>query len=137
MKGDEILRLIPQRPPVVMVDSLYAISDDGSETGLSISPDCIFCRDGFLTESGLIEHAAQSAAVIAGYGFYKKGDAPHIGLIAEIRNFSVSSLPKAGDDLHTSLKLMCTVGGMSLVEFEIRDGKASVASGQLKIYIRG
>lgn len=65
-RGEKIFRLIPQRPPMVMVDVLYSANETGGRTGLTVSSANVFCINGFLTEPGLIEHSAQSAAAFAG-----------------------------------------------------------------------
>ena len=46
ISGEEILKLIPQRPPIVMVDTFCGIEDNSSYSGLTITSDNIFCQDG-------------------------------------------------------------------------------------------
>ena len=50
----DILQLIPQRPPIVMVSSFDGFDGKISLTTLAISPDNIFVADGKLQESGII-----------------------------------------------------------------------------------
>ena len=76
-RGEEVFRLIPQRPPMVMVDVLYSANETGGRTGLTVSSANVFCINGFLTEPGLIEHSAQSAAAFAGYRYFLAGEDPH------------------------------------------------------------
>lgn len=66
-QGEELFRLIPQRPPMVMIDRFYGIEEDTSWSGLTVTTDNLFCRDGVLQETGIIEHIAQSAAARVGY----------------------------------------------------------------------
>ena len=47
-RGDELFRLIPQRPPIVMIDRFYGIEENTSWSGLTVTPDNLFCRDGVL-----------------------------------------------------------------------------------------
>lgn len=136
LNGEGILDVIPQRPPVVMVDVLYAVSDDSADTGLTIDPECIFCRDGRLSEPGILEHSAQSAALFAGYGNYLKGEAPHLGYIAELKNFAILTLPQAGMSLRTHLSLAAVAMGMSLMKVDVKCNGELVASGQMKIYVK-
>ena len=66
--ADEIVEYIPQRPPIVMADAFYGIGEDGcARSGLTVCEDNIFVEEGALSECGLIEHIAQSAALRAGY----------------------------------------------------------------------
>ena len=57
--GKQLYDLIPQRPPIVMVDALYSAGDSEAETGLRIGEDNMFVAEGRLREPGLIEHIAQ------------------------------------------------------------------------------
>ena len=59
IQGEGIFTLIPQRPPIVMVDSFCGIENDCSYSGLTITADNIFCQDGKFQEAGVIEHIAQ------------------------------------------------------------------------------
>ena len=36
LAGDELLELIPQRPPIVMVDRFFGMDQNGSYTGLKV-----------------------------------------------------------------------------------------------------
>ena len=66
--GEEILEYIPQRPPVVMVDTFYGIDERGcARSGLTVTADNLLVADGVLDECGIVEHIAQSAALRAGY----------------------------------------------------------------------
>ena len=41
-RGDELFRLIPQRPPMVMIDRFYGIEENTSWSGLTVTPDNLF-----------------------------------------------------------------------------------------------
>lgn len=134
-KGEKIFRLIPQRPPMTMVDTLFSAGETGAETGLTIEPDNVFCIDGRLTEPGIIEHSAQSAAAFAGYRYYLAGEEPHIGLIGEIKSFRISCLPPVGESLRTAVTVLGEAMGMSLVKTETSAGGKIIAGGEIKIFI--
>ncbi len=74
ISGEGILNLIPQRPPIVMVDSFCGIEDNCSYSGLTVTDDNIFCQEGKLQEAGLVEHIAQSAAARIGYIYLQKNE---------------------------------------------------------------
>ena len=52
----DILQLIPQRPPIVMVTAFDGFDGNTSLTTFAIQPDNLFVADGKLQESGVIEH---------------------------------------------------------------------------------
>ena len=135
-RGEEIYQLIPQRPPIVMVDVVWFASDAGAKTGLTVLSDNIFVRDGVLREPGLIEHIAQSAAVFAGYGTFVRGEKPKLGFIGEIKDCELLSLPLVGSELHTDIQLVTEVGGIRLVRAEVRVQDTVAATCQMKIFLK-
>jgi predicted hotdog family 3-hydroxylacyl-ACP dehydratase len=66
---DSILELIPQRAPIVMVNEFVGIEGNVSRTRFAVYNENIFVDNGCLSECGLIEHIAQSAAARVGYIF--------------------------------------------------------------------
>ncbi len=135
-RGEEIYQLIPQRPPIVMVDVVWFASDTKAETGLTVLPDNIFVRDGVLCEPGLIEHIAQSAAVFAGYGTFVRGEKPKLGFIGEIKDCELLILPLVGSELHTEIRFVTEVGGIRLVHAEVRVQDIVAATCQMKIFLK-
>ena len=135
-KGDQIKEFILQREPIVMVDTLYNATEDGCITGLTILPDNLFCEDGFFTEPGLIEHIAQSASVFAGYSAKQKSRPAPVGFIGEVRKYEIVELPRAGDELITSIHILSEVMNISLLSAEIKIDDRIVAACQMKIFIK-
>lgn len=82
----EIIDLIPQREPIVMVDKFVGITNGISETQLTIKNDNIFVENDCFTEFGLIEHIAQSAAARVGYICKKENKPISIGYIGAAEN---------------------------------------------------
>lgn len=136
LSGEGIYNLIPQRPPIVMVDTFFEADAESAVTGLTILADNIFCLDNHLQESGLIEHVAQSAAAFAGYAPYTKGESPKLGFIGEVKKFKINRLPQVGETLHTTLKVLGEAAGVTLIAAETRVGEESVATCQMKIFIK-
>ncbi len=52
IQGEGILNLIPQRPPIVMVNSFFGIEENHSYSGLTVTADNIFCETRKLQEAG-------------------------------------------------------------------------------------
>ena len=106
LEGEGLYKLIPQRNPIVMVDTFFAADEEGAETGLHVQSGNLFCNEGLLREPGMIEHVAQSAAAFAGYAPFTKGESPKLGFIGEVKKFKIARLPKVGEFLHTSLRVL-------------------------------
>ena len=84
-EGEGIKELIPQRHPIMMVDTFYDATEMECNTGLTILKDNIFCENGSLLEPGIIEHIAQSASAHAGYKEkLKNSPNPPVGYIGEV-----------------------------------------------------
>ncbi|MGN0236125.1 MAG: hydroxymyristoyl-ACP dehydratase [Paludibacteraceae bacterium] len=138
-QGEEIKQLIPQREPIIMVD-MFAPGEQDNEaaaTGLTVAATNIFVQDDHLQEPGIIEHVAQSAAALAGYSTYQQGLPPQLGYIGEIKKFHIHRLPCVGDTLRTSLHVLGTAMGITLLAAEVRVADETVAEGQMKIFLKG
>ncbi len=136
LSGEAIYKLIPQRPPIVMVDTLVSATESEAHTALTVESDNIFCADGRLREPGLIEHIAQSAAAFAGFSTFQQGLAPKLGYIGEIKKLRIEALPAVGSTLQTTLRILGEAAGITLLEAETHVDDAVVASGQMKIFIK-
>ena len=134
--GNGILSLIPQRAPVIMLDTFYEGSETEASTGLTVQPDNIFCVNGQFTEPGLMEHIAQSASAHAGYKALCKQQSAPLGFIGEIKKFRVFRLPAIGEQLKTSVQVLSEVLNISLISAEIKSADEPIATCQMKIFIQ-
>lgn len=131
----DILELIPQRAPIVMVDRFLGIEDGISFTEFTVREDNVFLEDGCMTECGLIEHIAQSAAARVGYFFCSKGEKVPLGYIGAVNNLSVNMLPICGSVLSTAIGIVQEVMGITLIEAVCRTGDTLVATCRMKIFL--
>lgn len=138
MMDFEIEKLIPQRAPVVMVDELMEAEDDRAVTSLLIRKDNYFiAEDGCLSESGLIEHIAQSASAFAGYNALMNGaENPPVGYIGEVKKFRCYCRPQIGERLRTTVTVIAENDGVTLVKGETCVDGRTVADTQMKIFIK-
>lgn len=98
LQGEEIMEIIPQKPPFVMIDKLLYCDDKMTKTGFLVKKNTIFCDNGVFGEAGLIENIAQTVAVSSGYlNKDVEGDIP-VGYIAAIKRLKIFfcriSIPK-------------------------------------------
>lgn len=136
LSDDEILTLIPQRAPIVMVDRLFGVDDLYSYTGLTIQETNLFCKDNMLSECGVIEHIAQSAATRIGYIYARKNEPIPIGFIASVDKMTFHTIPSVGETLHTTLKVEQVVFDITMVSATVYAGEKLVAEGLLKIFLK-
>ncbi len=102
---------LPHRGTMLMVKDLLGIDDKSVSSGLPILESCIFVKDGYLTESGLIENAAQTSTAIVGQGFFSEDDVTGesnklVGYISAIKKVEVFHLPKIGEYIITRASLV-------------------------------
>ncbi|MBO7495794.1 MAG: hydroxymyristoyl-ACP dehydratase [Salinivirgaceae bacterium] len=131
-----ILDLIPQRPPMVMVDAFYGVEDGTSRSGLTVESGNIFCKGGVLREPGIVEHIAQSAAARAGYIFKMKNEPVPLGFIGSVDKLTIHRLPRVGNKLQTTISVMQEMGGLSLISAKTEDNEGPVAECRMKIFLK-
>jgi predicted hotdog family 3-hydroxylacyl-ACP dehydratase len=132
----DILTLLPQRPPFVMVDKLLLYDMGVTETSFRVHEDNIFCDDGRLSESGLIENIAQTCAAGIGYvNKYSYNDAIKLGFIGSIRNMEIFRLPQTGETLTTRICTVEEVFRMTLINAKVTIGQELITSAEMKIAI--
>lgn len=132
---DNILDLIPQRAPIVMVDEFLGIEDNMSRTRLTVREDNIFVNDGKLSECGLIEHIAQSAAARVGHIFKSKDMPIPIGYIGSVNDFTIASNPRTGDVISTEIKIIQEVMSITLIQASCRIDGNEIATCKMKIFL--
>lgn len=136
IRGEGIRELIPQRDPIIMVDTFYGATDDEADTGLTIADDNLFCSEGFFREPGLVEHIAQSASAFAGYQAKVKNEPTPLGFIGEVKKFRIHFLPRSGDELRTHIRIISEALGVSLLAAETMVNGEVAAQCQMKIFIK-
>lgn len=136
LSGDELLDLIPQRAPIVMVDRFFGMDDNGSYTGLKVEDSNLFCQGGQLDECGITEHIAQSAAVRVGYLYRCAGEKIPVGFIGSVNKMNFYALPQVGDELHTTIRVEQEIFDITLISATVQVNGTTVADGQLKIFLK-
>ncbi len=136
IEGKDILEFIPQRPPVVMVDKLLYAGTDKTISGLLIDENNIFFTNGSLSESGLVENIAQTAAV--GMGFLSKQESRKVpvGFIASIKDLKIFQLPVAGDEITTEVVVTNQVMDVSIVKGVVFNKGVVLAECEMRIFIK-
>jgi len=131
--ANNILKLIPQRPPFVFVDSLSGEENSNQfQSELLIKFDNPLLEGDFLAEAGIVEFVAQSMAAHIGYF---GGDEVKIGVIGSIKKLSVSKLPKIGDTIVAELVITNKVFNVTLFEAKILCNNEEIAFCEMKVAV--
>jgi len=132
---NDMLQYIPQRPPFVLVDALVDSNEHSTHSEFIVPANHVLVEDGRLSESGLLENIAQTAAARAGYASAKHGEPVHIGYIGAVKNFEVKALPLSGEKLDTKITVTNQIFDVTAVTGEISVKGMPIASCEMKIFI--
>lgn len=112
----DIKNYLPHLQPMLMVDAIEHICLERVLTHFNITNDCIFIKDNCLSESGLIENAAQTCSAISGQYYYNEEPSeasqnnPNvIGFISAIKKMILHELPQVGAKIQTEAHLVSQV----------------------------
>ena len=138
MDDFNILDLLPQRPPFIMVDKLTYYDPVVTKTVFIVCEDNLFCKDGKMEEAGMIENIAQSCA--ARMGFKEKTEPQRdgiikIGFIGMIKKMELFRNPLVGEVLDTTVEVKEEVFNSTLVETTVKVGEEMLATCEMKIYL--
>lgn len=132
----DILNLIPQRPPFVMVDELLHYDPILSNTRFLIKESNILVENGFLSESGITENMAQSCAARIGYvNKVINQSEVKIGFIGGVKNLVIHRLPLVGNFIYTDIEVVGEVMSMILVKAVVKELDDIIAECEMKIAI--
>jgi len=132
----DILELLPQKPPFVMVDAMTHFDEVITSTCLKVTADNIFVENDEFTDCGVIENIAQTCAARMGYiKKYLCSDGVKIGFLGSIKDFCFEELPKVGDELKTTVEVLSEVFSIILVNAKVETGGRIIASCEMKISI--
>ena len=134
--GEAIYELIPQRPPMVMVDTLIDSDEKTTLTAFTIKNDNLFVRGGIFRESGIIENMAQSGAVRAGYTSIKEKRSIPIGFIGGLKNLSIKKLPKVNDILFTEVNTVYELSDFILIYSRVENKGEIIADCEMKVFLQ-
>lgn len=134
----DIQDLLPQRPPILMVDRLLFVDEKSAETALEVCSGNIFVENGALKSYAIIENMAQTCAAQLGYCNRLEGDNNvRIGYIGAVKRMQVETAPKVGETLRTRMEVLQDFGDMKLASAESFVDNRRIAVAELTIALSG
>ena len=112
---EDIIPLIPQKPPFVTVGKLIYTDEHVTRSSFRIAAGNVFVKDNLFQEAGLLENIAQTAALRAGYTAHAQNKPVSVGYIGSVRNFEILNLPEIDDDIITEIKIETKVMGITVL----------------------
>lgn len=133
---EKISEYIPQKEPMVMIDTLDHCEGASTRTSFEIRENNLFVKDGALREPGIIENIAQTAAVKAGYEAKKQGAEPLVGFIGAIKDLQIYALPTVGTVLDTEVLIKTEVMNVTIIQGTSFCAGTKIAECEMKIFIQ-
>jgi predicted hotdog family 3-hydroxylacyl-ACP dehydratase len=131
---EDILSLIPQRPPFVMVDGVLYSDDLRMRTSFKVRRENVLVEEGRLREAGLVENIAQTAAAHAGTVAMREKKPVVVGYIGAVRNLEIMGLPSVGEELETEIEIGETVFDVIMIKGKVWCGEKLLAQCEMKIF---
>jgi predicted hotdog family 3-hydroxylacyl-ACP dehydratase len=137
MKPEEynIQELIPQRPPMVMIDKLTHSEEKTARGRLFIDESNAFCHEGHFQEAGLIEFIAQTAAAYEGYRQLSEQKEVKLGFIGSIKNLEIHSLPAVNSEIESEITVENELLGFTILTGKILQNNSVIAEGEMRIFL--
>jgi predicted hotdog family 3-hydroxylacyl-ACP dehydratase len=135
MLPEDILLLIPQRPPFVMVDKLLSSDKNSTLTAFRVTEENVLVVKGELSEAGLMENIAQTAAARAGYKAMMENKPVAVGYIGAVKNLEIFDLPKINDELVTEVKIEDRVFDITVISGTVRRNDIVMAHCEMNIFV--
>ena len=129
----DILTLIPQRRPFVMIDRLLHFDEVLTVAQFTVREDNIFVDNGHFSATGMMENIAQTCAGRIGYWNYINGRAIQLGFIGAVRGYTVHRTALLGETLVTSIRVKEEIFQMTLVDAVVKVGDEVIAECEMKI----
>ena len=131
----DVLTLLPQRPPFVMIDQLTHFDEVVTSTRFEVREDNLFMEaDGQLNSCALVENIAQTCAARMGYiNSYIIKDKVKLGFIGAIKRLEILRPARKGEVLSTIIEVMQEVGAVTMVNATVKVGEETLVTAEMKI----
>ncbi len=131
-----IKKLLPHREPMLMVDGLLYFDGKKAIAELTILESNIFIENNAFAETGLIEHMAQTAALMIGYKYENQNLPIKEGFIATIKNLKIEGLPNINDTISTEAIITYEMANMTNVTLVSKRHNEVLASAEMTLVLK-
>ena len=130
----DVLTLLPQRPPFVMIDCLTHFDEVLTTSRFGLRADNIFMEGEVLNSCALVENIAQTCAARLGYiNEYILKDKVKLGFIGDIKHLQVVRPARLGEVVTTEVEVVQEVLQMTLVKARVKVGEEGIVTADMKI----
>jgi len=133
--GEAAIALIPQKPPFTLVDTLLSASPTLFRSAFTVPAGHLLVAGGALLDAGVMENAAQTAALGMGHQAAQAGAAPPLGFIGAIARLSITGRALAGETVETTVEVKHEVMNARVLEAVSMCAGRPVATLELKVFL--
>jgi predicted hotdog family 3-hydroxylacyl-ACP dehydratase len=133
ISGFDILDLIPQRPPMKMIDALVSAGEKSARGHLFIQESNLFSEKGVLAEPGIVEFIAQTAAAYTGYKNKTTDREVREGYIGAIKNLVIYELPKINSRIESEIVVENEIVGYTIITGRVYQDNRLLAECEMRI----
>jgi predicted hotdog family 3-hydroxylacyl-ACP dehydratase len=133
---ENILPLIPQKPPFVMVGKLLSVVENTARSSYRINAGNVFVKDNLFQEAGLLENMAQTAALGAGYVAKTENKPVALGYIGGVKDLEIFDLPKVNDELITEITIENRILSVSVISGKVWHNENLIAQCEMKLFTK-
>src|ERR1700744_199814 len=132
---ENIIPLIPQKPPFVMVGKLLYTDVELTRSSFKVNGDNVFVKDNLFQEAGLMENIAQTAALRAGYLAQIEDKPVAVGYIGAVSSFEIFDLPKVDDEIITEITVENQIFDITVLSGRVWLNQNLMAKCEMKLFI--
>ncbi|MDY0222234.1 MAG: hypothetical protein RBR67_13940 [Desulfobacterium sp.] len=131
----DVIRIIPHRPPMVMIDRYSRVSDTHGTAEKMFSRKDYGCEDGYVLQAVLVECIAQTVAAHHGYSQMETGSgSPAMGMLVAIDSFDFFHPVQEDETITITVHKTDEIGPFHLIQGEILCRRKIMARGRMKIF---
>lgn len=131
----DIIKIIPQRPPFVMIDKLIYSDAKCGRGKLFIQETNLLCKNGFFREAGIIEFIAQTAAAHMGYFQISEKQKVREGYIGAVKNLIINYLPLVNTEIQSEIVVDTEIMGYTIVIGKVIQENNLLAECEMRIIL--
>jgi len=134
--GNDLLKYLPQQSPFLLISALEAVTEKGATTSFEIDANHVMVENNHLTEGGLIENMAQTAAAMTGYATLALGKTLPLGYIGAVKKLKINKLPAINTTLSTKVEITNEVFDFTIIKGEVFLQNELIAECEMNIFIQ-
>lgn len=132
---EQLLRFIPQRNPIIMLDDLIDWNEKSTTSTLEITDDNLFTSNKEFQEPGIIENFAQTMALRIGYQYYLLNQSAPVGYIGSFKKFNLIRKPQLGEKIQTTIEVLHELFGVTMASGVMLVGEEEIARIEMKTVV--